>query len=144
MHKDFAIIRELELAIQKKTDSLDSISHLSIPKLTDLTYIPLLYRWCREIADLDRISKKEFKRRFMFIVFFLYSPSVLAGDKRTINGIRCVLAEILDYHAPSAISNSIPSIIAGYKNYADFRVAVGDMYTRVLERLEGQGIIVGI
>ena len=139
MHKDFAIIRELELAIQKKTDSLDSISHLSIPKLTDLTY-----RWCREIADLDRISKKEFKRRFMFIVFFLYSPSVLAGDKRTINGIRCVLAEILDYHAPSAISNSIPSIIADYKNYADFRVAVGDMYTRVLERLEGQGIIVGI
>lgn len=144
MTKEFSSIVELKSIREQKSRLSEREQELSSPILTDFTLIPEIYEWFREIlSDADCPLNPESvtqRKKFLFIVLFLFAPSVLA-DGRLPNGIRAELSKVFPEISPCVISNNIADVPFIYQNYKDFRQDIDYLYTEIVKRLRIKGLI---
>ena len=139
MKKEFSSIVELKTIRERKKELTERENELMSPELTDLSLIPKLYGWFKEILgnrtcppNMDCVTQR---KKFLFIVLFLYAPSVLAGG-RLPNGIRTKLSEVFVEISPSLISQNIADLAFMFQRYKDFRKDIESLYSEILDRLE--------
>ena len=91
----FSEIAEIKSIREQKSKLSEREKELTEPILTDLDMIGTLYRWFQEIIsqkETFRLGNVTQRKKFIFIILFLYSPSTLAGGKM-MNGLRNKLAD---------------------------------------------------
>ena len=135
MTKEFSSIVELKAITEREQE-------LSAPMLTDFALIPEIYSWFKEILSQSdcppNFESVTQRKKFLFIVLFLFAPSVLAGG-RLPNGIRAEIAGVFPDVSPCVISNNIADVSFFYQQYKDFRQDIECIYSQVLERLRVKG-----
>lgn len=144
MTKEFSSIAELKAIREQKSRLTERENELSFPKLKDLSLIPKIYGWFKEIlAGRDCPPNPESvtqRKKFLFIILFLFAPSVLAGG-RLPNGVRAALSEVFNDLSPCVISNNLSDIVFIYQQYKDFRQDVEYFYTEIVKRLQDKSLI---
>ena len=144
MTKEFSSIVELKSIREQKSRLSEREQELSLPILTDLSLIPEIYGWFKEILsgmdcppNLDSVTQR---KKFLFIVLFLFAPSVLAGG-RLPNGVRAEISGVFQDVSPCVISNNIADVSFIYQQYKDFRQDIEYLYNLIVERLKAKGLI---
>ncbi len=144
MSKEFSSIVELKSIREQKSRLSEREQELSLPILTDLSLIPEIYGWFKEILsgmdcppNLDSATQR---KKFLFIVLFLFAPSVLAGG-RLPNGVRAEISGVFQDVSPCVISNNIADVSFIYQQYKDFRQDIEYLYNLIVERLKAKGLI---
>ena len=144
MTKEFSSIVELKSIREQKSRLSEREQELSLPVLTDLSLIPEIYGWFKEIlSGMDYPPNPESvtqRKKFLFIVLFLFAPSVLAGG-RLPNGIRAEISGVFPDVSPCVISNNIADVSFIYQQYKDFRQNIEYLYNQIIERLKNKGLI---
>ena len=144
MTKEFSSIVELKSIREQKSRLSERENELSSPILTDFSLIPELYSWFKELlagmACPPNPESVTQRKKFLFIVLFLFAPSVLAGG-RLPNGIRAEIAGVFPYVSPCVISNNIADVSFIYQQYKDFRQDIDYIYTEIVKRLRVKGLI---
>lgn len=144
MVQEFSIISELKSLREQKSRISERESELSVPKLTDLELIPEIYKWFCELVGncgaSERRAGVRFRKQFIYIIMFLYSPSTLAGGKIT-TGLRDILARLLGFKSPTGVSNLCADVTFYYNNYKDYRADIEYLYTEIVNRLRFKGLI---
>lgn len=144
MIKEFSSIVELRSIREQKSRLSEREQELASPILTDLSLIPEIYDWFKELlAGMDcppNLESVTQRKKFLFIVLFLFAPSVLAGG-RLPNGIRAEIAGVFPDVSPCVISNNIADVSFIYQQYKDFRQDIEYLYNQILERLKVKGLI---
>lgn len=144
MTKEFSSIVELKSIREQKSRLSEREQELASPILTDLSLIPEIYDWFKELlAGMDcppNLESVTQRKKFLFIVLFLFAPSVLAGG-RLPNGIRAEISGVFPDVSPCVISNNIADVSFIYQQYKDFRQDIEFIYNQVLEKLKIKGLI---
>lgn len=144
MTKEFSSIVELKAIREQKSRLSEREQELSEPMLTDFALIPEIYSWFKEILSQSdcppNFESVTQRKKFLFIVLFLFAPSVLAGG-RLPNGIRAEIAGVFPDVSPCVISNNIADVSFIYQQYKDFRQDIEFIYNQVLERMKVKGVI---
>lgn len=144
MTKEFSSIVELKSIREQKSRLSEREQELASPILTDLSLIPEIYDWFKELlAGMDCPPNPESvtqRKKFLFIVLFLFAPSVLAGG-RLPNGIRAEIAGVFPDVSPCVISNNIADVSFIYQQYKDFRQDIDYLYAEIVKRLRDKGLI---
>lgn len=144
MTKEFSSIVELKAIREQKSRLSEREQELSAPMLTDFALIPEIYSWFKEILSQSdcppNFESVTQRKKFLFIVLFLFVPSVLAGG-RIPNGIRAEIAGVFPDVSPCVISNNIADVSFIYQQYKDFRQDIEYLYNQILERLKAKGLI---
>ena len=143
MLQEFLEIEELKSIHEEKLRLMEREMALSTPLLTELEYIPILYKWycelsgcCEESGGLNAHQKGQ----FLFVILFLYSPIALVGG-RIVNGVRDKLAQLFGFTSPSAVSNLCKSINSFYSTYKGYRKNVNQLCDEFMSRLKENGIL---
>lgn len=143
MVKEFSTISELKSIREQKSRLSERENELSEPKLTDIKLIAVVYELFNKIlSEMDfvpRIDSPHQRKKFIFIILFLYSPGTLAGG-RVSSKIREELANVMLCH-PSYISHNIENVLFLFHQYKDFRQDISYLYTEILNRLRFKGLI---
>lgn len=138
MTKEFSSIMELKSIREQKSRLSERENELASPELKDLSLIPVIYEWFKEIlSERDYSPRPDSviqRKKFLFIVLFLFTPSTLAGG-RLPNGVRSVLVEVLQDVAPCVISNNISDVMFIYQQYRDFRQDIEYIYAKIINKL---------
>lgn len=144
MVKEFSVIAELKSIRQQKSRLSERESELSAPTLTNVEFIPTIYQWFSDILSnmdfppcVDSVNQR---KKFLYIILFLYAPSVLAGGRMP-GGLRKVLEELFNHVSPCTISNNISNIVFLYQHYRDFRHDIGEIYTHIMQKLKDKELI---
>lgn len=144
MTKEFSSIMELKAIREQKSRLSEREQELSSPALCDTSLIPQIYSWFKEILSENgcppNIESVTQRKKFLFIVLFLFAPSVLAGG-RLPNGIRAEIAGVFPDVSPCVISNNIADVSFIYQQYKDFRQEIEYLYNQILERLKAKGLV---
>ncbi len=137
------IIRLKKIRI-KKSELSEEENAISTPILSDKSLIYEIYK------DSLRYSTKEIvphaskmspkRKKFIFIILYLFSPSTLAGGK-TVYGIRGEIAKVVGIQSESTISNNCEDVVFLYQNYGDFSEDIDYLYTEIINRLKFRGLI---
>lgn len=144
MTKEFSSIMELKAIREQKSRLSERERELSSALLQDTSLIPEIYSWFKDIvAETDHSQNPDGvmqRKKFLFIVLFLYAPSSLAGG-RLPNGIRAELANVFPDVSPCVISNNIADVSFIYQQYKNFRQDIEYIYRRVIEKLKANLLI---
>lgn len=144
MTKEFSSIIELKAIREEKSRLSERESELAQPILKDYSLISIIYKWFSEILQerdcAPRLNSVIQRKKFLFIVLFLFAPSTLAGG-RLPNGIRAALAEAFPEVSPCVISNNISDVVFIYQQYRDFRQDIEYIYTEIVRRLREKGLV---
>ena len=133
----FSNIFELKSIREQKYRLSERESEIAKPVLTDLGMIDTLYEWFKEIAlDGKELPKGNVSQRkkFIFIILYLYSPTTLAGGKMRA-GLREKLAEVFPIKEKSVVSNNTNNLVFSYQLYKYFRQDVERIYKEIILRL---------
>ena len=138
MTREFSSIAELKSIREQKSRLSERERELSSPVLHDVSLIPEIHGWFKDILSancctpcIDSVLQR---KKFLFIVLFLFAPSVLAGG-RLPKGIRHELSCVFPKISPCVISNNIADVAFIYQNYKDFRQDIDYLYTVIVNRL---------
>ena len=144
MTKEFSSIAELKSIREQKSRISEREVELSRPVLQNVELIADIYGWFKDIlSGMDFQPNTESvmqRKKFFFIILFLFAPSVLAGG-RLPNGIRAELTKVFPNVSPCVISNNIADVSFIYQNYKDFRQDIDYLYTEIVKRLRVKGLI---
>lgn len=145
MTKEFSSIMELKAIREQKSRLSERENELSSPILTDFGLIPEVYSWFKEILSErsscpPNIESVTQRKKFLFIILFLFAPSVLAGG-RLPNGIRAEISSVFPDVSPCVISNNIADVSFIYQQYKDFRQEIEYLYKQVVEKLKAKELI---
>lgn len=144
MTKEFSSIMELKAIREQKSRLSERERELSSALLQDTSLIPEIYSWFKDIvAETDCPSNPDGvmqRKKFLFIVLFLYAPSSLAGG-RLPNGIRAELANVFPDVSPCVISNNIADVSFIYQQYRNFRKNIEHIFSDILKKLKVKGVI---
>lgn len=133
----FSNIFELKSIREQKYRLSERESEIAKPVLTDLGMIDTLYEWFKEIAlegkELPKGNASQ-RKKFIFIILYLYSPTTLAGGKMRA-GLREKLAEVFPIKEKSVVSNNTNNLVFSYQLYKYFRQDVERIYKEIILRL---------
>lgn len=136
--KEFSSIAEIKNIREQKSRLSEREAELVSPILTNLESIPYIYELFKNIVRTMNIPSREKiiqRKEFLFIILFLFVPSVLAGG-RTPNGVRKSLEHVFPKVKPCTISNNIADVFFLYQQYKYFRSDINIIYKEMLKRLE--------
>lgn len=143
MVKEFSAVSELKSIREQKSRLSERERELAKPLLSDLSLVPVIYEWFKEIlANQDfpsRIDSPYQRKKFIFIILFLFSPSTLAGGKMKV-GLRDKIAEVTSCTG-SLISHNREDVTFFYQQYKSHRQDIDYLYTEILNRLKIKGLI---
>lgn len=137
------IIRLRKIRIEKSELSEEE-NALTLPMLSDKTLIREVYKTFVEILNergcppnIDSVTQR---KKFIFIILYLFSPSALAGGKMAA-GLREEMSKVLDIQSKSTISDNCADVVFLYQNYGDFSRDIEYLYTEIVNRLKFKGLI---
>lgn len=137
------IIRLRKIRIEKSELSEEE-NALTLPMLSDKTLIREVYKTFVEILNergcppnIDSVTQR---KKFIFIILYLFSPSALAGGKMAA-GLREEMSKVLDIQSKSTISDNCADVVFLYQNYGDFSRDIEYLYTEIVNRLKIKGLI---
>lgn len=136
--KEFSSIAEIKNIREQKSRLSEREAELVSPILTNLESIPYIYELFKNIVRTMNIPPREKiiqRKEFLFIILFLFVPSVLAGG-RIPNGVRKSLEHVFPKVKPCTISNNIANVFFLYQQYKYFRSDINIIYKEMLKRLE--------
>lgn len=136
--KEFSSIAEIKNIREQKSRLSEREAELVSPILTNLESIPYIYELFENIVRTMNIPPREKiiqRKEFLFIILFLFVPSVLAGG-RIPNGVRKSLEHVFPKVKPCTISNNIADVFFLYQQYKYFRSDINIIYKEMLKRLE--------
>lgn len=110
--KEFSSIAEIKNIREQKSRLSEREAELVSPILTNLESIPYIYELFKNIVRTMNIPPREKiiqRKEFLFIILFLFVPSVLAGG-RIPNGVRKSLEHVFPKVKPCTISNNIADV----------------------------------
>lgn len=143
MVKEFSIISELETIREQISVLREREQELSTPVLYDFELIGEIYKWFKELlAEFPlppNIDSPTQRKKFIFIILFLYSPATLSGDKTKV-GIRNKIAEVTGCSG-SLISHNLDDVTFMYNRYKEHRRDIEYLYTEIVNRLKFKGLI---
>lgn len=140
--KEFSSIAEIKNIREQKSRLSEREAELVSPILTNLELIPYIYELFKNIVRTMNIPPREKiiqRKEFLFIILFLFVPSVLAGG-RIPNGVRKSLEHVFPKVKPCTISNNIADVFFLYQRYKYFRSDINIIYKEMLKRLEEDDI----
>lgn len=140
--KEFSSIAEIKNIREQKSRLSEREAELVSPILTNLESIPYIYELFKNIVRTMNIPPREKiiqRKEFLFIILFLFVPSVLAGG-RIPNGVRKSLEHVFPKVKPCTISNNIADVFFLYQQYKYFRSDINIIYKEMLKRLEEDDI----
>ena len=132
------IIRLKKIRIEKSELSEEE-SKLSSPLLTDKGLIPVIYDHFKDV-----LSEMDFppcpdsahqRRKFIFIILFLYAPSRLAGGKMP-TGLRESLKQTLGINSETWISDNIDKTVFLFQYDKELSLSVKYIYEEIMKRLD--------
>ncbi|ADV44763.1 hypothetical protein [Bacteroides helcogenes] len=119
-------------------------SALTSPLLKDKSLIREIYGIFIELLNekgcppnVDSVTQR---KKFIFIILYLFSPSSLAGGKMTA-GLRPEIAKVLGIQSECTISDNCADVVFLYQNYGDFSRDIEYLYTEIVNRLRFKGLI---
>ena len=136
--KEFSSIAEIKNIREQKSRLSEREAELVSPILTNLESIPYIYELFKNIVRTMNIPPREKiiqRKEFLFIILFLFVPSVLEGG-RIPNGVRKSLEHVFPKVKPCTISNNIADVFFLYQQYKYFRSDINIIYKEMLKRLE--------
>ena len=139
----FSRIIELKSIREQKSRLSEREKELEDPILTDLSLLDQLYKWFEEISYRKKKKRNEQilqRKKFIFIILCLYSPSTLAGGKMK-TGLRDRLCEVLNLNDKSTLSKNLNNLSFHYQMYKYFRQDIDKIYSEFLKRLRVKGLI---
>ncbi|EGF56682.1 hypothetical protein HMPREF9446_02102 [Bacteroides fluxus YIT 12057] len=80
---------------------------------------------------IDSVTQR---KKFIFIILYLFSPSSLAGGKMTA-GLREEMSRVLGIQFKSTISDNCADVVFLYQNYGDFSGDIEYLYTEIVNRI---------
>lgn len=144
MVKEFSTISEIKSIREQKSRLSERERELSTPVLSDMSYIKEIYQWFCELNGErgcpGRNESAHQRKKFIFIILFLYAPSVLA-DGRTPIGLRDVIAEVTNMTDNTFISHNIKTVVVMFHHDKHFRHSIDYLYTEIINRLKIKGLI---
>lgn len=143
MVKEFSSIAELKSIREQKSRISERETELSAPMLHDYGLIGEIYGWFCELLSEQplspNINSPIQRKKFIFIVLFLFSPSTLAGGKMKI-GLRDKIAEVTGCTS-TLISHNLDDVVFFYQQYKPHRRDIDYLYTEIVKRLRARGLI---
>lgn len=136
--KEFSSIAEIKNIREQKSRLSEREAELVSPILTNLESIPYIYELFKNIVRTMNIPPREKiiqRKEFLFIILFLFVPSVLAGG-RIPNGVRKSLEHVFPKVKPCTISNNIADVFFFVSAIQYFRSDINIIYKEMLKRLE--------
>lgn len=144
MELDFNKIIRLKKIRIEKSELSEEENTLTSPILKDKSLIHEIYKIFVELLNergcppnIDSVTQR---KKFIFIILYLFSPSTLAGGKM-IAGLRPELANVLGIQSECTISDNCSDIVFLYQNYGVFRGDIEYLYTEIVNRLRIKGLI---
>lgn len=139
MEFDFDKIIRLKKVRMEKSVLSEKENLLSEPILEDRSMICGLYSIFKDALNEKgcppRIDSVNQRKKFIFIVLYLYAPSVLAGGKMP-KGLREEICKALNFHSVSTISDNCSDIVFLYQNYSNFSSDVKDIFDYIMNRVD--------
>ena len=139
MDLDFNKIIRLKKIKVDKINLSEEEESLSKPVLTDRKLISEIYQIFKKVVSkrncppmFDSVTQR---KKFIFIILYLYSPNTLAGGKMP-KGLRDDISKALNFHSPCTISNNCADVCFLYQNYSDFSREVEDIFKAVMKEME--------
>lgn len=144
MVNDFSIIQQIKYIKEQKEELSRVEANISAPLLSNKSIIPDIYQIFKEI-----LSEQDFppipdsppqRKKFMFVILFLYSPKTLAGYHSP-RGLRKAIAKAIGLHDVTFISNNIETVSFLSRNDKHFKQDIEYLYSEVVYRLKIKGLI---
>lgn len=143
MVKEFSSIAELKSIREQKSRISEREAELSTPTLHDYELIGEIYEWFKELLSEQplppNINSPIQRKKFIFIVLFLFSPSTLAGGKMKV-GLRDKIADVTGC-TNTLISHNLDDVMFFYQQYKSHRQDIDYIYTEIVKRLRVKGLI---
>lgn len=143
MVKEFSAVSELKSIREQKSRLSEREQELAKPMLHDYSLIGEIYGWFKEVlsglAFPPFVDSPTQRKKFIFIILFLYSPSTLAGGKMKV-GLRDKIAEVTG-GTGSLISHNCEDVTLFYQQYKSYRQDIDYLYIEILNRLKVKGLI---
>lgn len=134
-------IIDLKIIREKKSKLAEQERELSKPILNDLSLVGKLYEWFNDLSIENKGKERILNRKkFIFIVLYLYSPSALVGGKMKV-GLRDKLCEVMNINERSTLSKSLNNLFYHYQIYKYFRHDINSILSGIMNRLCEEGII---
>ena len=140
MKLDFNKIIRLKKIRIEKSELSEEENILTSPILKDKSLIHEIYKIFVEVLNergcppnIDSVTQR---KKFIFIILYLFSPSSLAGGKMTAG-----LREEMGVQSKSTISDNCTDVVFLYQNYGDFSGDIEYLYTEIVNRLKFKGLI---
>ena len=144
MVNDFSIIEQIKLVKEKKEKLSRIEQNLSSPILTDKSLIPEIYELFKRVLSEQDFSpmpeSPHQRKKFVFVILFLYSPKTLAGYHSP-RGLRDAIAKAIGLHDVTFISNNIETVAFLSQNDKYFKEDIEYLYTEIITRLKIKGLI---
>lgn len=135
-------LNEIKEIHQQQKTLAEKEKEVTQPILTDLEHIPILYKWFRSILKnmnfppcIEAVTQR---KKFLFIILYLYSPSALNG-KLMLRGLREQLARTLRLSSVSTISDNCTDLIIFYSNFKEYRDEIDAIYKEICDRIRHKG-----
>lgn len=134
----FSEIAEIKSIREQKKRLSEREAELTEPILTDLDMIGTLWEWFKEIiGERDCAGNPDSphqRKKFIFIVLFLYSPGTSAGGKAMV-GLRDAIAEVINLIDKTFISHNIKVVTFRYQHDKVFRKDVDLIYREMIKKI---------
>ena len=144
MELDFNKIIRLKKIRIEKSELSEEENALTTPLLSDMSLISELYKIFVDLLNErgcpPTIESVTQRKKFIFIILYLFSPSSLAGGKMTA-GLRPEIAKALGIQSECTISDNCADVVFLYQNYSDFSGDIEYLYTEIVNRLKFKGLI---
>lgn len=144
MVNDFSIIEQIKLVKEKKEKLSRIEQNLSSPILTDKSLIPEVYELFKRVLSEQDFSpmpeSPHQRKKFVFVILFLYSPKTLAGYHSP-RGLRDAIAKAIGLRDVTFISNNIETVAFLSQNDKYFKEDIEYLYTEIINRLKFKGLI---
>lgn len=144
MELDFNKIIRLKKIRIEKSELSEEENALTAPVLNDKSLIGEAYKIFAELLNdrgcppnIDSVTQR---KKFIFIILYLFSPSSLAGGKMA-SGLREEMSKVLGIQSKSTISDNCSDVVFLYQNYGDFSGDIEYLYTEIVHRLRIKGLI---
>lgn len=144
MELDFNKIIRLKKVRIEKAELSEEENVLTIPIFTDKGLISEIYKIFVDLLNekgcppcIDSVHQR---KKFIFIILYLFSPSTLAGGKM-LCGLRAEMARVLGVQSECTISDNCADVVFLYQNYGDFSGDIDYLYTDIINRLKIKGLI---
>ena len=144
MALDFNKIIRLKKIRIEKSELSEEENILTSPILKDKSLIHEIYKIFVELLNergcspnIDSVTQR---KKFIFIILYLFSPSSLAGGKMA-SGLRPEIAKVLGVQSECTISDNCADVVFLYQNYGDFSGDIEYLYTEIVNRLRIKGLI---